>query len=175
MYFVLPLMNDYFLLKTPITFCKSEVQSAVQTNECVFIIKGSGGIADAIVRMYEAVKSDDDNVRAAVQKDLGNVEYLRKHVQTITNLCFAAERKRNLRIVDYTRGSISSSCAQMLLKQSIIVQVGRGVCNTMDGRGFADSWRQYLEQLVRDRELRFLKDVLSAVFEDLTANAEVPM
>lgn len=49
------------------------------------------------------------------------------------------------------------------------------MCHTRDGRGFAQSWRQFLEQLVRDKELHFLKDVLSAVFDDLNANATIPM
>jgi hypothetical protein len=148
------------------------VQSAVQSNENVFIIRGSGGIAHAIVQLYEAVASDDANLRASVQKDLGNVEYLKEYVGAITQVCYSAKRANNLHIIDYKQGS---SCCQILLQQAMVAALGRRGRRTDAEHGFAESWRQYIEQLVRDKHLRFLKETLQVVFHDLAANASAQM
>lgn len=150
------------------------VQSAVQSNDYVFIVKGSGGIADALVKMYGAVMSDDVIRRSNAQQELAEVEYLKEHVFTIMQVCYSAKRAKNLHIIDY-RASRHSSCCQMLLKQSIVASVGRGIIRTSAQHGFAQLWGQYVEELVWHNQLDFLMETLEFVFDDLEENASALM
>lgn len=150
------------------------VQSAVQSHDHVFIVKGSGGIADALVKMYEAVVSDDIIVRTSAQQELGEVDYLREHILTIMQVCYSAKRANNLHIIDY-RDNMHSSCCQVLLKQSIIAILGRCRTHSVAQDGFAIMWDHYVEQLVKDNQLGFLLETLQVVFHDLESNSSVAM
>eukprot|EP01043_Picozoa_sp_COSAG02_P004199 COSAG02_NODE_108_length_36286_cov_19.437478_2_plen_443_part_00 len=150
------------------------VQSAVQSNDSVFVVKGSGGIADAVVKMYEAIISDDVVLRTNAQQELGEVEYLKDHIFTIMQVCYSANRANNMHIIDY-RASGHSSCCQVLLKQSIIANLGRGSTRSFAQDVFAMHWGQYIEQLVRHKEVRFLLETLQAVFRELEASASTMM
>eukprot|EP01047_Picozoa_sp_COSAG01_P052304 COSAG01_NODE_5487_length_4230_cov_2.227548_3_plen_540_part_01 len=104
--------------------CLRPVQSAILGSDHVFVFKGSGGIADAIARIYEHSSSSSATLQqqqqqSDVRQQLARDPIFSMHIQALLKICNAARRKGNLSVVSPSDSS-SEGMAHMLLKDALL-------------------------------------------------------
>lgn len=149
------------------------VHAALLSHQLVFVVKGSGGVADAFVRLYEASSTERRNevVDRLVDENKTLFQSIKKAlIRTVT----LAKRRKNVVFLDYSadqqRREHARSMVSLLLSDSVRSSFSRATHHgetVEQGRSAMDphyvtalNWMRVIPRLVRGERFDLLQDLL---------------